>query len=225
MKNPATVADAEHRLFKDWYRVEARKHAYISPHDAWMARAAIAHAAPVGADVAASVLLKLCDQLDAMKLRLRAIPGEGQRESYYVADDVNCCVEEARAALAGAPAETVRLISSEANWPDAKIIEVLHSCGVDTYPSKHGFSATQVSATSIPTLRAVLQILAGAKPATWPRGTIVRKKSGSEWEGAIVGTYSSSITPEGYAVESSTHKGSVQIYPVGALELVTKGNV
>ena len=51
-------------------------------------------------------------------------------------------------------------------------------------------------------------------------GDLVRKKSGSEWEGKIVGFYSTELTPEGYAVESSTHKGSVQIYPAKALELV-----
>jgi uncharacterized protein (TIGR00369 family) len=28
----------------------------------------------------------------------------------------------------------------------------------------------------------------------------VRKKSGSQWHGTIVGTYSTSLTPEGYAV-------------------------
>lgn len=48
----------------------------------------------------------------------------------------------------------------------------------------------------------------------------VRKKSGSEWQGYVVGWYSTELTPEGYAVESETHKGSVQIYPAAALELV-----
>ncbi len=48
-------------------------------------------------------------------------------------------------------------------------------------------------------------------------GDVVRKVSGSEWEGVIVGTYSTELTPEGYAVESSSHKGSVQIYPAKAL--------
>ncbi len=50
-------------------------------------------------------------------------------------------------------------------------------------------------------------------------GQSVKKKSGSEWQGAVVGFYSTELTPEGYAVESSSHKGSVQIYPVAALEL------
>lgn len=53
-------------------------------------------------------------------------------------------------------------------------------------------------------------------------GDRVKKKSGSEWQGYIVGWYSTELTPTGYAVESESHKGSVQIYPASALELVDK---
>lgn len=49
-------------------------------------------------------------------------------------------------------------------------------------------------------------------------GDTVRKVSGSQWHGTVVGTYSTQLTPEGYAVESYTERGSVQIYPAGALE-------
>lgn len=52
------------------------------------------------------------------------------------------------------------------------------------------------------------------------RGDVVRKKSGSMWQGTVCGAYSTTLTPEGYAVESSAHGGSVQIYPAAALELV-----
>lgn len=55
---------------------------------------------------------------------------------------------------------------------------------------------------------------------TFSRGDLVRKRSGSTWQGRIVGEYSTALTPEGYAVESECHAGSVQIYPVAALELV-----
>jgi|GEM_PF-1198208 len=51
-------------------------------------------------------------------------------------------------------------------------------------------------------------------------GDRVRKTSGSEWQGRICGTYSTALTPEGYAVESEAHAGSVQIYPAKALEAV-----
>ena len=51
-------------------------------------------------------------------------------------------------------------------------------------------------------------------------GTRVKKKVGSEWDGLVVGHYSTELTPCGVCVESSTHKGSVQIYPAQALEIV-----
>lgn len=51
-------------------------------------------------------------------------------------------------------------------------------------------------------------------------GERVKKKSGSAWQGKIVGWYSTQLTPQGYAVESEFHPGSVQIYPASALERV-----
>lgn len=54
----------------------------------------------------------------------------------------------------------------------------------------------------------------------WGLGVRVRKKSGSNWQGLIVGFYSTDLTSEGYAVESEKEKGSVQIYPRKALELI-----
>ena len=56
--------------------------------------------------------------------------------------------------------------------------------------------------------------------ATFGLGDRVRKKSGAAWQGRVVGWYSTQLTPEGYAVESESHPGSVQIYPVAALERV-----
>ena len=54
--------------------------------------------------------------------------------------------------------------------------------------------------------------------AKFQLGDTVRKTKGSQWHGKVVGTYSTTLTPEGYAVESSTEIGSVQIYPAAALE-------
>lgn len=56
--------------------------------------------------------------------------------------------------------------------------------------------------------------------ATFRLGDRVRKKSGAAWQGHVVGWYCTTLTPEGYAVESESHPGSVQIYPVAALERV-----
>lgn len=52
----------------------------------------------------------------------------------------------------------------------------------------------------------------------WGCGEHVRKTKGSDWSGWVVGFYSTSLTPEGYAIESDRHPGTVQIYPVTALE-------
>lgn len=49
-------------------------------------------------------------------------------------------------------------------------------------------------------------------------GDRVQKTKGSQWHGTVVGTYSTELTPEGYAVESQYESGSVQIYPAAALE-------
>ena len=63
-------------------------------------------------------------------------------------------------------------------------------------------------------------VLEDKNVAKFKRGDLVKKKSGSEWQGIVCGEYSTELTLEGYAVESANHKGSVQIYPAGALELV-----
>lgn len=72
------------------------------------------------------------------------------------------------------------------------------------------------------------QSIAALKPADatpsmaerkFQRGDHVEKTSGSNWRGMVVGEYSTALTPEGYAVESATETGSVQIYPAKALRL------
>lgn len=54
-------------------------------------------------------------------------------------------------------------------------------------------------------------------------GDRVTKIKGSSWTGRVVGTYSTDPTPEGYAVESETETGSVQIYPAAALAPASEG--
>lgn len=58
------------------------------------------------------------------------------------------------------------------------------------------------------------------KKGWYALGTRMRKKSGSSWQGKVVGYYSTELTPEGYCIESEREPGSVQIYPVAALEVV-----
>lgn len=54
-------------------------------------------------------------------------------------------------------------------------------------------------------------------------GESVTKTKGSKWTGKVVGFYSTTLTPVGYAVESDTEVGSVQIYPETALFAVPQG--
>lgn len=63
-----------------------------------------------------------------------------------------------------------------------------------------------------------------ASDGRFARGQRVRKKSGSSWQGRIVGFYSTSLTPAGYCVESEREPGSVQIYPESALEALEGRN-
>jgi hypothetical protein len=56
-----------------------------------------------------------------------------------------------------------------------------------------------------------------ADAGAFKRGDRVEKISGSSWRGIVVGEYSTSLTPDGYAVESEREPGSVQIYPAKAL--------
>lgn len=65
------------------------------------------------------------------------------------------------------------------------------------------------------------RLRADAPRRSFAIGDYVRKKSGSQWRGRVVGWYSTSLTPDGYAVESDTHAGSVQIYPASAIEKIT----
>lgn len=79
---------------------------------------------------------------------------------------------------------------------------------------------TQVPSMSIdiPTL---VGILTTHNNATFHIKDRVRKKSGSWWEGTVVGTYSTEQTPEGYCVQlDHVPNGAVQIYPANALELL-----
>lgn len=73
----------------------------------------------------------------------------------------------------------------------------------------------------VATIRALQEQLKTAREDAGNRkfnlGDRVEKISGSSWRGYIVGFYATTLTPEGYAVESENEPGSVQIYPVTAI--------
>ncbi len=59
----------------------------------------------------------------------------------------------------------------------------------------------------------------------WSLGKRVKKKSGSWWEGRIVGFYSTEQTPAGYNVQLEKPNGPVQIYPENSLELIEENKM
>lgn len=79
-----------------------------------------------------------------------------------------------------------------------------------------GFSGENKAHTVVNTLaRVAIETMEAAH--TFPLGTRVTKLRGSSWTGRVCGTYNTSLTPDGYAVESENEPGSVQIYPAAAL--------
>lgn len=93
---------------------------------------------------------------------------------------------------------------------------------VVTAATKAGMPAAAAAAYTTP-------LYAHPAPATvesaarFKIGDRVTKTKGSSWTGRVVGTYRTDLTPEGYAVESETETGSVQIYPAAALAPATEG--
>lgn len=65
-----------------------------------------------------------------------------------------------------------------------------------------------------------LKLESKSAPPKFALGDLVFKVKGSQWRGRVVGTYSTELTPDGYVIESESHKGSCQIYPAQALEKV-----
>jgi len=93
--------------------------------------------------------------------------------------------------------------------------ETRHRCGCATYNAK-----TEAARKAVIKALSGVHALSAAPAAKFKVGVLVTKVKGSQWTGRVVGTYSTALAPEGYAVESNTERGSVQIYPAAALELV-----
>ena len=55
-----------------------------------------------------------------------------------------------------------------------------------------------------------------------PLGTRVRKPSGPQWEGVVVGHYSSTFTPDGLVIECTVEgaRGQVHVEPAKRVEVV-----
>jgi hypothetical protein len=62
-----------------------------------------------------------------------------------------------------------------------------------------------------------------SKDPLFLRGDRVKKRSGSQWHGVVVGEYSTPLTPEGYCVMSERETNAVQLYPAAALQRMAPG--
>jgi R67 dihydrofolate reductase len=115
----------------------------------------------------------------------------------------------------------------------------VNTCGKIIHSSANGgtyyidFSGYRIGplACTAAKAEATLKYSQGRSPAAAPTGHEaprpkfalggqVRKIKGSSWSGTVAGAYSTAPTPEGYAVESFTEHGSVQVYPASALEAI-----
>jgi len=120
----------------------------------------------------------------------------------------NTCLDQCKA-LAKAEAAVVGDLAEFEDWligEDGWLID---------HPEEHCNDIIEYVTTLLAAQRAKV-----CKDFTYSLGQKLRKKSGSEWSGTVVGFYSTELTPEGYAIESDKHKGTVQIYPLAALELI-----
>jgi len=80
--------------------------------------------------------------------------------------------------------------------------------------ARHVYGALTISKLIVP--------VQGEPVRKYKLGDRVTKTKGSNWTGLVVGFYSTSLTPIGYAVESETERGSVQIYPESALAAIAQ---
>ena len=73
---------------------------------------------------------------------------------------------------------------------------------------------------AIKAMQAAIAAMQDAPARKYALGERLTKTKGSSWTGRVVGFYSTSLTPVGYAIESENEPGSVQIYPESALSPV-----
>lgn len=71
-------------------------------------------------------------------------------------------------------------------------------------------------------LKSYTQAQPFANASRFALGDRVTKLRGSSWTGAVVGFYSTKLTPHGVCVESENEPGSVQIYPDEAMNALSR---
>jgi dihydrofolate reductase (trimethoprim resistance protein) len=116
--------------------------------------------------------------------------------------------------------DVLNLPNSRHSVPSRIFMPILLLASRPTLPAKNGRPQTLMEQSSVAVSASHDHQIQPPFPARFGLGDRVRKKSGAARQGRIVGWYSTQLTAEGYAVESEAHPGSVQIYPVAALERV-----
>jgi len=116
----------------------------------------------------------------------------------------------------------VKHLISELQKLDPEILAISQLNGEQAYhqPGSHEYEKVRELQAEIMDMWELQELVTKKTKRKFELGQEVMKISGSEWQGYIVGEYSTELTPEGYAVESKDHKGSVQIYPAKALKAV-----
>lgn len=97
--------------------------------------------------------------------------------------------------------------------------------GMRPGPAADAVQHIERAARNLHRLATAYESARSAEPVAWPvgwafrEGDMVRKKSGSWWEGKIVGWYSTRDTPRGYAIQAQVPRGNgpVQIFPETAI--------
>lgn len=100
------------------------------------------------------------------------------------------------------------------------VLAAIRYAGLTLLKTQFGYQLKSLGSIEAQTAPATGVSCIDKSNAKFQLGDNVRKIKGSSWRGKVVGTYSTSLTPQGYAVESNTEYGSVQIYPASALELI-----
>jgi hypothetical protein len=105
-----------------------------------------------------------------------------------------------------------------ANWCELDLSEVIADNG-----GTAGQFVQHEAKSKIAMIRATLSRVPVAPwpgAEAFPLGCEVRKKSGPEWQGKVVGYYSSSFTPEGLVIEciADGAKGQVHVEPAKRME-------
>lgn len=107
--------------------------------------------------------------------------------------------------------------------PDAAMARRISDIAIAAYLSALGeqkpvASVDQPELLTIAYMQGAYNAVKGGGKFRFPLKSRVTKTKGSSWTGRVVGFYSTTLTPIGYAVESENEPGSVQIYPEAALE-------